>query len=361
MALQNVCIFWYSGKVWKTLVDQILKHDGSDKGHLNPTRIVWLVRNWEYMLDERWFGRNYRYKFASDALKYDTHEEIMNALLWLWFDQDVIFVDCTADKQIWTFHNHIVWTRNKIVTANKNPLSLWTTDDFIKLTRDRSLYRYNASVMAWWDAVPLLQDLYDTSDPVLSIQWCFSGTLGYICSQLEQNQPFSSIVKDAKDKGYTEPNPWDDLNWLDVARKLLILARSAGFRAEMKDIQVEPFIDSKFWEIAPEFFLKSIKELDEPFKQRVNELSNNNQVLRYVWEITRAGDTQCSISVGLKPVSREDNLWSLKWTTNFIKITSEIALKDGQIIQTAWAGLEKTAHAIRRDLAQLLKGRTAKI
>lgn len=386
MAIQKVCILGHTWNVWSELVSQISRLDWKWHRHINPTSVVWLVNKGKYLLDERWIKNPEllidRQVFGENANKFDKLHDIYEQLMELWLDQEVVFVDVTAEKwqEMSDFHWLVVQNRNRLVTANKNPLSLWWMDEFQRLTCHRDLYRFNASVMAWWDGVPLLQDSYDLQDPIQSIEWCFSWTLWYICSELQEWKKFSEIVKKAKEEWYTEPNPWDDLNWLDVARKLIILARCAWFEAELSDIDIDPFINPEYWKITNiEDFLESMKELDEHFERMVFEANKKNEVIRYVWNVQRnelwlralnyghsvqepwKNGKNFKIKVSLKSVPKDSPLWWLKWTANFIKIVSRDMYPESNphIIQTPWAWLARTAAAVRKDLLKFVPDRVA--
>ena len=221
--------------------------------------------------------------FNERSTVYEHLHELIDATQKAGLSGEVVFIDVTAERtpEMFELHRVIVEQRQKMVTANKNPLAQEGAHTFEHLTADRMLYRYNASVMAGGDAVRYLQEARDLSEPVRSISGCFSGTLGYICSELQKDRPFSEIVREAKEQGYTEPHPWDDLNGFDVARKLLILARSAGLEMDMNDITVEPFIPRHYGDITDALpFLESLRAEDEAFRSKVQEARSRDAVLR---------------------------------------------------------------------------------
>lgn len=363
MAYQEVMIIGATGNVGSELVRQIEEHDV--QGHNNPTRIVGMANTRGMLVDPRGIRHaadlTDRTAFAGVSREYKTLGDIVAATKDAGLEGEVIFVDATADKSptMLALHRQIVETRQRMVTANKNPLSLFGAEDFEFLTADRTLYRYNASVMAGGDAVPFLQDARDLNERVESVRGCFSGTLGYICSALDEGRTFSEVVREACDKKYTEPHPWDDLNGLDVARKLLILARSAGFAVEMKDIKVEPLISASYGEIADvREFLEALRAEDAAFKDRIDASRETGAMLRYVAEMT-VTDGVPALSVGLKPVSRETSIGRLRGTANLVEIvTDQRAPKESpHVIQAKGAGIEKTAAAIRADLLRMLPNR----
>ncbi len=368
MPYQNVSIFGATGNVGSELTHQIVDLDQENRGHINPTRIVGLANKYDgYYLDAKGIKEaaqivSVRSEFAYGAERYsDLKDVIKKACDWL--DGDVVFVDATADSSetMREIHRYIIDSRLKIVTANKNPIALCSAEEFDYLTKHRDQYGYNAAVMAGGDAVPFLQDSYDISDPVYRIEGCFSGTLGYVCSELEKGRLFSEIVKEAKELKYTEPHPWDDLSGLDVARKLCILARSAGYRIEFEDIQIESFIPKEYQDIKnTNDFMQSLHLLNEDFAKRVSSAAKQKKVLRYVASLEKTSNGPL-LSVGLKEVDRNSPIGSLQGTSNIVAITTKLRApeNDPHVIRSKGAGLEKTAAAIRADLLKFLPGRKA--
>jgi len=371
MAINNVCIIGSTGNVGSELVKQIESYDtrtleeGDENhpGHRNPTRIVGLANTRGAIFKASGIRNGAGIKgeeYATSGRTLGDARELIDMASHRGLDGDMTFVDVTASKEMLAFHQQAVRAGFGVVTANKNPLAFASFEEFQTLTADRKLYRFNASVMAGGDAVPLLQDSVDTSARINHIRGCFSGTLGYICSQLESGASFSGIVQDAHDKKYTEPHPWDDLNGLDVSRKLLILARSAGLPVEMDDLQREPFIPEQYGEITDVAdFLRSMQALDDAFASRVGEAQSRGNVLRYVADMTAKEDRR-ALSIQLKEIPRTTEIGGLKGTSNIVDVSLNINGDPTPIthkIITPGAGVGKTAWAIRRDLLQLQRQR----
>lgn len=272
-------------------------------------------------------------------------------------EKDIVFIDTTADgsRENLEFHKEVLRRWGKIVTANKNPVALSSMEEFRFLTRDRHRYAYRAAVMAGGPAVNELIGAYDTKNTIHSLEWCFSGTLAYICSELEKWLSFSSIVDDAHTKKYTEPNPWDDLSGFDVAKKILILARTAGYDVTIDDITIEPFIPKEFSKFSGKEFLTMIASLDTDFSSRMTRLQKESMTLRYIASLKRDNE-KSSIHVGPQEVSKMSPLGSLSGTNNKIVIETDCFTTE---FSRPGAGLENTANSIRVDLAELLKERIA--
>lgn len=366
MAFQNVCIIGATGSVGSKLVEQIEEFDRPGL-HANPTRIVGMVNKRGYIVDAGGIENpaalsGDRARFAESAVASTNLSDVLQRVRDEGLEGDVVFVDVTAEstRGMLDVHKLIVGTRQKLVTANKAPIAEFDMGDFRRLTDDRTLYRYNASVMAGAGAVPYLQDSVDLNDRVHSIEGCFSGTLGYICTGLEEGKTFSEVVAQAHSLKYTEPNPWHDLNGADVARKLIILARSAGYDVNMRDIDLTPFIPARYGDVADtQEFLSAIRAEDDRLRQEVTAAAAQGNVLRFVARFTKNGGAP-HLSVGLTAVPRDGQLGQLKGTANLVKIVTEKRAPEGNphIIIAQGAGTDKTAAEVRADLLRLLPNRT---
>ena len=209
--------------------------------------------------------------------------------------------------------------------------------------------------MAGWPAVREIQAAYDTRNTIKSIEWCFSGTLGYIASELEKWRSIGDIIKDAHTLRYTEPNPWDDLSGLDVARKILILARTAWYNLSMRDITIEPFIPEDYSKYKWEEFFAKVHELDSIYRERMTSLMNTGKTLRYVWALYTTHDSP-RITVWLKEVDRSHALGNLTGKDSKVILETRHFTTS---YQRPWAGTDNTANSVRADIASLLRWRRA--
>ncbi len=369
MALQNVFIIG-AGQVWTELVKQIQKHDGVNHGHRNPTRIVGLANSRRFILSPG--GVVMPESITQDSLKhtlsqipesqsYGPHEEMLSAVKEMGMEWEIVFIDVSADGDKMTdFHRDIIQkTINRIVTANKKPAAA-DMETFEAITGNPQRYRYNTTVMAWAGAVPYFQEAHGLSETVQSVEGTFSGTLAYVCSELEKwGKSFSQIVREARDMGYTEPHPIDDLNGEDVKRKLLILLRSAGIRIEENEVELSGLVDPKnYTDVWAEEFLLAIQQEDERIAQEVEVAISRWLVPRYVASYQDI-DGQMQASVWLQYVSKDSELWNLKWTANKVLVHTSQRTPRGSaphIIQSPGAWVPKTAASVRADLLYLLSG-----
>ncbi len=380
MAYQNVVVLGGSGNVGREFMSQVIQHDTAfSNKHLNPTNIIALTNSKGF-----WFNRHgleiqrqpeniHKWKDSKDSfISYmndtDQYQEYNNLseLLKLVKDEgmsgEITFVDITAGKdELRDFHLKIINDSSEnIITANKNPLSIFPTDVFRILTRYRERYGFLCTVMAGANAVSNLLDYYDTSEIVKKIEACFSGTLGYLCAELEKGErDFSEILDDAKKMGYTEPHPKDDLNGLDVARKLIICARTFGHNVSMSDIELEGFINDSYLNIDDiNEFMGSVKSADREMKDKFASAKSNGKTLRYVarFELRENGDS--IFKVGLREVLPDSPLGSLKGSSNKVIVETDIFNGDKKyIIESPGAGPDVTAWGLRRELLSRLKGR----
>lgn len=370
MAFQNVFVAGATWAVGSELVKQIEEKDGVDQGHNNPTRIIGVWNSKGFLLDS-WGVENATelVKTGLDGVMQEYGDEeshgprltqVFQAAAKLGLKWDVVFVDATWDKsaEMKDAHLDIVQARSPIVTINKNPLSLFPFEDFKKLSGARHLYGYNATVMAWGDSVPQVIAARDTRDKIRSIKGCFSGTLGYISSELDTwEKPFSQIVREAFDKWYTEPHPHDDLNGLDVARKLLILARTAGYEVDMDDIELIPFVPKEYGtHTDPDGYMDAIAAEDERIANMFQEAKNNNQRVRFVAEMTVQDDGTVKLFTGLKNVDADEPLGRLEGAANLFQMVADDAAPEDcpHVITSKWAGTARTAARARANLLQFL-------
>ena len=259
--------------------------------------------------------------------------------------ENVILVDATAAQDMEMVCLDALKCGHGVVLANKKPLVV-SFDTFRALLKDNQL-RHEATVGAGLPVVYTVRYLLDTGDQILSIQGCLSGTMGYLCAQMEEGVPFSAALAQAKMMGYTEPDPREDLSGMDVARKALILARLLGWRMELDDVVVEALYPSGWDNLSVPDFLEAARELDDAFATRVAQARSRGEVLRYVADVK---DHTCR--VGLRPVSTDTLMGSLKGTDNIV-IIHTARYSRPVVICGAGAGVEVTAAGMLEDIVQL--------
>jgi aspartokinase/homoserine dehydrogenase 1 len=193
-----------------------------------------------------------------------------------------------------------------------------------------------------------LRDLIQTGDEIVSIEGILSGTLAYLFNIFDGTRPFSAIVREARDKGYTEPDPRDDLSGLDVARKLIILGREMGMRLELKDLQVESLVPAGLGSLPVEQFLERLAGHDETMRDRLAAARKQAKVLRFVGRLTRSAAT-----VRLEALAEDHPFAHMNLTDNIVRYESKRYSANPLVIQGPGAGPEVTAAGVFADLLRL--------
>lgn len=273
--------------------------------------------------------------------------EMMRSELWLLPSHRPILIDITSEETAPLIQEALEQGFH-VVLANKKPLTVPQIefDRMMDTARQRGLsLRFEATAGAGLPVLDTVAKLQESGDRVESIVGCFSGTLGYLMSALEEGTPFSEAVRKAWKLGYTEPDPRDDLSGMDVARKALILARTLGFRAELSDIALEPLFGPEVDDPDPATFVSNLGALDETFSARLEKAKRAKKKLRYV-----AGITARAIRVGIEAVPEGSSLGRLHGTDNQVVIRSKRYRENPLIVTGPGAGAEVTAAGVLNDI-----------
>ena len=261
-------------------------------------------------------------------------------------------IDCTASAEVaaryhaWLVRGIHVVTPNK--KANSGPLPYYRA---LKEAR-RSAgthYLYEATVGAGLPIIQTLRDLRETGDDILRIEGIFSGTLAYLFNVFDGSESFSSIVRAAKLKGYTEPDPRDDLSGMDVARKLIILAREMGLTLEMSDVEVQGLVPEALENVTVQEFMDRLPQFDAQMSALLNNAKQQQQVLRYVGRIDASGKA----TVGLTHLDAKHAFANIALTDNVVRFATRRYCDNPLIVQGPGAGPEVTAGGVFSDLLRL--------
>jgi bifunctional aspartokinase / homoserine dehydrogenase 1 len=263
-----------------------------------------------------------------------------------------VIIDCTASAQV--AGNYRDWLARGIhvVTPNKkaNSGALPAYRALKEAARAAgSHYLYEATVGAGLPVIQTLRDLRETGDDITSIEGIFSGTLAYLFNVFDGNESFSSIVRAAKLKGYTEPDPRDDLSGMDVARKLIILAREMGLTLEMSDVEVTGLVPAALTACGVEEFMQRLPEYDASMAAMLAQAGQQGQVLRYVGHIDADGNA----SVGLTRLDAKHAFANIALTDNVVRFATRRYCDNPLIVQGPGAGPEVTAGGVFADLLRL--------
>jgi aspartokinase/homoserine dehydrogenase 1 len=291
--------------------------------------------------------------FARKAVSVDEVARQLREKLWGLPSWRTILVDLTADETAPLLHEALE-QRCHVVLANKKPLAAPQEeyDALLATARRRKVsLRYEATVGAGLPVLDTLKKLAEAGDRVDVILGCLSGTLGYVMTQVEGGARFSEAVGRAFDLGYTEPDPRDDLSGTDVARKALILARSLGRRAEMKDIALEPLFPPALGQGDAQAFLAALPAMDDVMADRLAAARRRKEVLRYVARIGNDG-----IRVGVEAVPEASPLGRLQGTDNQVVIHTRRYRTNPLVVTGPGAGAEVTAAGVLNDIVAIAGG-----
>jgi bifunctional aspartokinase / homoserine dehydrogenase 1 len=263
-----------------------------------------------------------------------------------------VIIDCTASAAVAEHYRD--WLRRgiHIVTPNKKANS-GTFPYYQSLQEAKRAtgthYLYEATVGAGLPVIQTLRDLRETGDAVTQIEGIFSGTLAYLFNVFDGSESFSSIVRAAKAKGYTEPDPRDDLSGLDVARKLIILGREMGLTLEMSDVQVEGLVPEALTQCSVDEFMARLPESDPDMAATLADARQKSQVLRYVGRI----DAHGKATVGLMRLDAKHAFANIALTDNVVRFATRRYCDNPLIVQGPGAGPEVTAAGVFSDLLRL--------
>lgn len=264
-----------------------------------------------------------------------------------------VIVDCTSSDAVAGRYTEWLAAGVHIVTPNKRAHSgtLQVYDELQRVQRrHNSRFLYETTVGAALPIIGTLRDLRETGDEIRGIEGILSGTLAYLFNVFDGNEPFSAIVRHARDAGYTEPDPRDDLSGMDVARKLIILGREMGMRLELADVQVESLIPPGLEKGSAEAFLDALAEHDGAMRERWRAAHGNDQVLRYVGRLDRAMGTA---TVQLESLPAEHPFAGINLTDNIVRFVSARYSENPLVIQGPGAGRAVTAAGVFADLLRL--------
>ncbi len=214
----------------------------------------------------------------------------------------------------------------------------------------RAHFLYEATVGAALPVIQTLRDLRETGDEIRRVEGILSGTLAYLFNVWDGSAPFSAILCDAIDKGYTEPDARDDLSGMDVARKLIILAREIGLKLELEDVAVEGLVPESLRACSAAEFRSRVTELDAPMQSRLTAAHQHNRVLRYVGLLDVASGRA---SVKLTEMERTHPFANINLTDNVVRFVTGRYDRNPLVVQGPGAGPAVTAGGVFADLLRV--------
>lgn len=264
-----------------------------------------------------------------------------------------VLVDCTASDRVAQHYEDWLHRGIHVVTPNKRAnTASWETYQKLQGASlgTRPSYLYETTVGAGLPIIQTLQNLTETGDRVHHIEGILSGTLSYLFNAFDGDRPFSEILTQAKDAGFTEPDPRDDLSGMDVARKVVILAREMGLSLELEDVTVEGLVPDALKEGTVEEFLERLPEHDETMTDILRTAQAEGKVLRFVGSVQRDG----TASVQLRRYPADHAFARISHTDNIVRFQTDRYQQNPLIVQGPGAGPEVTAAGVFADLLRLM-------
>ena len=262
-----------------------------------------------------------------------------------------VFVDCTASADIASLYKDFLQHNISVVAANKIAASSAYENyrELKTIARQRGVkYLFETNVGAGLPIINTINDLIHSGDKILKIEAVLSGTLNYIFNKISADIPFSRTIKMAQEERYSEPDPRIDLSGKDVIRKLVILAREAGYRLEQEDVEKNLFVPNDFFEGSLEDFWKRVPSLDADFEARRQVLEKENKHWRFVAKLENG-----KASVGLQEVGANHPFYGLEGSNNIILLTTERYKEYPMMIQGYGAGAGVTAAGVFADIMSI--------
>lgn len=274
------------------------------------------------------------------------HDEIIGMNIF-----NSVFVDCTANEGIASLYKDFLSHNISVVAANKIAASA----EYVRyaelkhIARQRGVkFLFETNVGAGLPVINTINDLINSGDRILKIEAVVSGTLNYIFNELSAEVPLSETIRRAKEEGYSEPDPRLDLSGKDVIRKLVILAREAGYCPEQEDIEKHLFIPDELFEGTQEDFWKKLPSLDKEFEEKRRLLDEKQMRWRFVarWEDGKG-------VVALEEVDSKHPFYNLEGSNNIILLTTERYREYPMLIQGYGAGASVTAAGVFADIMSI--------
>lgn len=258
-----------------------------------------------------------------------------------------VFVDSTASDAPVALYEELLHAGVSVVTPNKRATSgEWEAYKRLKQAARGCVFRYETNVGAGLPVIGVIQSLLGSGDNIHRIEGTLSGTLSYLFNTYQAGMSFTDLLRDAREKGYTEPDPRDDLSGVDVARKLLILAREIGLELELGDVEVESLVPESCRDIqGVETFFEALHTHDQVFAQRLSRAASQGQRLRYVARISNG----CA-SVNLESVDESHPCYGLSGSDNLISFTTDRYRDRPLVVRGPGAGAEVTAAGVLADI-----------
>lgn len=341
-----------TGLVGGTLLEQIKgQKEILEKEYSVDVKVVALANSRKMLFSENGFNL--------DTWKNDLLNSGVNTDLSLYIEAmkqlnlpNSIFIDCTASDKVTEKYLDILKSSISIVSPNKRANSKnYAYYQQLKHTAhfNNVKFYYETNVGAGLPIIGTLKDLVSSGDKIYKIEGVLSGTLSFLFNSFDGSKTFSQIICEAKERGYTEPDPREDLNGIDVARKILILAREAGCALEFEDIEIENLVPEELRKASSiEEFMSRMSEWDGYYANLLNDAKKQDKVLRYVAKFESG-----KASISLEAVDKTHPLYSLTGGENLVSFTTSRYKTYPLVIKGPGAGADVTAAGVFADVLRV--------
>ncbi|MEQ9423145.1 MAG: bifunctional aspartate kinase/homoserine dehydrogenase I [Cyclobacteriaceae bacterium] len=263
-----------------------------------------------------------------------------------------VFIDCTSSEEVVSHYQRILESSISVVTPNKlaNSGSQKVYKTLKKTAFDHGVkFLYETNVGAGLPIITTMNDLKSSGDEILEIEGILSGTISYIFNSFTGDKKFSEVVKEAKSKGLTEPDPRDDLNGMDVARKILILSREAGYELELDDVKIESILpESCFKAPSIDTFFEELEKIDNQLEDLKIAANKDGKVLRYIASMKNG-----KASIKLEKVGAEHPFHNLFVSDNIVLFTTKRYNERPLVVKGPGAGAEVTAAGVFAEIVSI--------
>jgi len=354
----NIAVFG-KGLVGGTLINQIIENTASVLERRKIKLNIFAIANSsKVLLNETGVSKNWEQELEDNGIV-NSSIEVITVFAKQHHLENLIAVDNTANADFVLNYIPLVEAGFDLVSSNKiaNTISFSFYNKLReKLSKNKKTYLYETNVGAGLPLIDTIKLLHESGENITRIRGVFSGSLSYLFNHFSSDEiVFSTVLQEAIDKGFTEPDPREDLCGNDVARKLLILARELDLENEFEDITIENLIPEELREISSEEFLSNLDQLNNTF-QKKKLAQKENHVLRYIGDLSgNLFQNKGELDVKLVSVSKNSPLGSLKGSDAIFEIYTESYGEQPIVIQGAGAGAKVTARGVFGDILRLAK------
>ena len=338
------------GTVGGSLIEQIASQQETlKKEHGLKLNIVGIANSRHAIFDREGLELdNYRSRLmeSKECDIYSLRKEIIKMNIF-----NSVFVDCTANAEVASLYGDLLSHNISVVAANKIAASsdYATYNNLKQIARQRNIkFLFETNVGAGLPIINTINDLINSGDKILKIEAVLSGTLNFIFNVLNEDVPMSKAVQLAKEKGYSEPDPRIDLSGKDVIRKLVILAREAGYSIEQEDVEANLFIPQELFDGSIENFWAELPKLDAKFEEDRKQLVAEKMHWRFIAKYENGKG-----SVSLSKVDERHPFYHLEGSNNIILLTTERYKEYPMLIQGYGAGAGVTAAGVFADIMRI--------